>query len=80
MARGWESKSVEDQQAEVVSPPDKSRPYLTPEQVVSKRQREGLVLTRKRALQQMETAKHPEHRRMLEKALLDIDSQLAKLG
>jgi hypothetical protein len=80
MARGWESKSVEDQQAEVVSPVDKSRPHLTPDQLSKRREQDGLVLTRKRILQQLETAQHPQHRKMLENALADVDSKLAKLG
>jgi hypothetical protein len=80
MARGWESKSVEDQQAESASAVDKSRPHLTPGQVANKHERDGLILTRKRALHQLEAAQHPEHRKMLEKALSDIDSKLAKLG
>jgi hypothetical protein len=80
MARGWESKSIEDQQAEAASPVDKSKPQLTPDQIAGQRRRDGLILTRKRALQQLEAAQHPEHRKMLEKALSDIDSELAKQG
>ena len=48
MARGWESKSVEDQQAEAASPLDKSKPQLTPDQLAKKRESDGLILTRKR--------------------------------
>jgi hypothetical protein len=80
MARGWESKSVEDQQAEAVSPVDKSKPQLTPEQLARKREQEGLILTRKRILQQLESAQHPQHRKMLGNALSDVDAKLAKLG
>jgi hypothetical protein len=80
MARGWESKSVEDQQAEAASPVDKSRPQLTPDQLATKRERGGLILTRKRVLQQLETAQHRQHRQMLENALVEVDSKLAKLG
>jgi hypothetical protein len=80
MARGWESKSVEDQQAEAVSPVDKSKPQLTPEQLAKKRERDGLILIRKRILQQIETAQHSQHRQMLETALSEVDGKLAKLG
>ena len=80
MARGWESKSVEDQQAEAVAPVDKFRPRLTPAQLANKRERDGLVLAQKRILQQLETTQHPQHRKMLENALADVDSRLAKLG
>ena len=80
MARGWESKSVEEQQAEAVSSMDKSKPQLTPEQLTQRREQDGLILTRKRVLQQMETAQHPQHRKMLENALAELDARLAKLG
>lgn len=80
MARGWESKSVEEQQAEAVSPVDKSKPELTPDQLANKRKRDGLILTRKRVLQQLETAQHPQHRKMLETAIAEVDGKLAKLG
>jgi hypothetical protein len=80
MARGWESKSVEDQQAEAISPVDKSKPQLTPDQLARRREEDGLILTRKRILQQLETVQHPQHRKMLENALADVNSGLAKLG
>jgi hypothetical protein len=80
MARGWESKSVEEQQAEAVSSMDKSKPQLTAEQLTKRREQDGLILTRKRVLQQMETAQHPQHRKMLENALSELDAKLAKLG
>jgi hypothetical protein len=80
MARGWESKSVEDQQAEAASPLDKSKPQLTPDQLAKKRESDGLILTRKSVLQQLETAQHPQHRQMLEAALAEVDGKLAKLG
>jgi hypothetical protein len=80
MARGWESKSVEDQQAEALSPADKSKPRLTPEQLAKKNRRDGLDLTRKRILQQLETVQQPGHRKMLENALADVDEMLAKLA
>jgi hypothetical protein len=80
MARGWESKSVEDQQAEAVAPVDQSRPRLTPAQIAKKRERDGLVLTQKRILQQLETTEHPQRRKMLENARAEVASKLDKLG
>jgi len=59
---------------------DKSKPQLTPEQLTHRREQDGLILTRKRVLQQMETAQHPQHRKMLENALAELDARLAKLG
>lgn len=76
MARGWESKSVEQQQEEAKSPAgNKGRP-LTPEQIADQQRRRGLELSRKRILQQLELASNAQHRRMLEAALADLDKQL----
>jgi hypothetical protein len=77
MARGWESKSVEQQQEEASSN-DAKGPRLTQEQIAEQRQRCGLELSRKRIEQQLETATNPRHRQMLEAALKDLDAQLAR--
>jgi hypothetical protein len=79
MARGWESKSVEEQQSEAVSEP-KSGPRPTPEQLTRERQRHGIRLSRARVMQQLEAAQNPSHRQMLESALADLEAQLARLG
>ncbi|HZR58561.1 MAG TPA: hypothetical protein VFA74_16955 [Terriglobales bacterium] len=79
MARGWESKSVEEQQSEAISSKDKSLKALTPEEANRKRLIDGLELKRKAVLQQMQAAKNPQHRKMLEGALADLDGKLAKL-
>jgi len=77
MARGWESKSVEQQQEEAKSSTaNKGRP-LTTEQIADQQRRRGLDLSRKRILQQLEVALNPQHRKMLESALADLDTQLA---
>ncbi len=77
MARGWESKSVEQQQEEAKSPAEHRAKPLTPEQVAEQRRRRGLELSRQRTLQQLEVASNPQHRKMLESALADLDTQLA---
>jgi hypothetical protein len=78
MARGWESKSIEEQQAEAAtSPPVK--PPLTPAQIASQRQRQGLLLSRQHVLKQLDTAQNPRHREILRSALTDLDKQLAQL-
>jgi hypothetical protein len=80
MARGWESKSVEEQQAQAASPVQKPRPPLTPEQLVHERKRQGLMLARRNILQQLEAARSPQHREMLQRALADLEAQLSQLG
>jgi len=77
MARGWESKSVEQQQDEKVAESSQPRPRLTPQQQEINRRREGLLLSRKRLIGQLETSVHPARRHMLEQSLAEIDRQLA---
>jgi hypothetical protein len=80
MARGWESKSVEEQQSQAGSSEPKPGPRPTPDQLTRQRQRQGLLLSRARVLQQLETAQNTQHRQMLEVALVDLDAQLARLA
>ena len=77
MARGWESKSVEQQQEERFGQPTDARPVLSAEQRERNRKREGLVLSRKSLARQLEAASNLRHRHMLEAALADLDRQLA---
>jgi hypothetical protein len=77
MARGWESKSVEQQQEERLEQRTGARPVVPAEQQERNRKREGLVLSRKRLTQQLEAATNPRHRQMLEEALAELDRQLA---
>lgn len=80
MARGWESKAVEQQQAEATSTPGtRSRP-LSPEEAAQQRQKQGLNLSRRRVIQQLQKATNPAHRQMLEKALADLEAQISKLA
>ena len=80
MARGWESKSVEDQQAQAAAGPPAPRAQLTPEQAAAQAQRENLLLARKHLLQQIELARNPQHRNTLQAALLNIEDRLAALA
>ena len=77
MARGWESKSVEQQQEEASSNAAKG-PRLTPKEIAEQQQRRGLELSRNRIAQQLEAATNPRHRQMLEAALKELDAQLTR--
>jgi hypothetical protein len=79
VARGWESKSVEEQQAQAVSSASPAKRPLTPAQIASQRQRQGLLLSRQHVLQQLEAAQNPRHREILQSALADLDTQLTRL-
>jgi hypothetical protein len=78
MARGWESKSVEEQQSEAASR-QLPKVRLTPEQIARKRQAEDLQLARRHLLDQLQTVKNPRHRRMLEDSLAELDQRLSAL-
>jgi hypothetical protein len=79
MARGWESKSVEEQQAAATAAHELKQP-LTAEQKAIRQQVEALQLSRKRILQQIEAAQNSRYRQVLENALAALDSRLARLG
>lgn len=78
MARGWESKAVEDQQMErerrradgaAQGPADPGR----------ETRRRVLELARHRAADDLTRATNPAHRQMLQQSLAALDAQLAAL-
>ena len=81
MARGWESKSVEEQveQQRSAEPAGEDKP--TPNQVAagaaSERERQALELQRERILD--ERTSSPIRRKALQAALEEIEAKLAKL-
>ena len=77
MARGWESKSVEQQQEELSEQRKTSRAPISPDEQQRNRKREGLLLSRGRLTQQLQAATNPRHRQMLEQAIAELDSQLS---
>ncbi len=79
MARGWESKSIEQQQAEAEEERKPQSPPLSETEKARNRKREGLLLSRQRLAQQLEVASHPRHRQMLQQAIADLDQQLSSL-
>jgi len=76
MARGWESKSVEEQQSESMADTSGSRQKLTPEQIAAKRHRADLQLARKHILDRLQMVQNAIHRKMLEDALADLEARL----
>jgi hypothetical protein len=77
MARGWESKSVEAQQEEAREKQSPAKPRLTPAEVSKLKEREGLLLSRQRVLEQLRGAQNAHHKEMLQAALVDLDTKLA---
>jgi hypothetical protein len=80
MARGWESKSVEEQieSAQARGKPAAARKGA--EQLGRERERASIELTRTRVMHDLAAAKHPRHREMLEAALKHLDDKLAALA
>ena len=79
MARGWESKSVEEQVAEKQAEPEQiaGKPNAAAE-AAQKRQRQELELQRERILD--ERTSSPVRRAALEAALADIEARLASIS
>ncbi len=77
MSKGWESKSVEEQQAEHTAKPAPATPdgALDPDR---QRQRQALELQRERILS--ERTSSPHRRSALTDALADIEEKLAEFG
>ena len=77
MARGWESKSVEDQVAAAeTEKAHRAQPVISNEERERKARRDGLLLARARLTHDLEAASNPRHRAMLEHALRDLDEHI----
>ena len=79
MARGWESKSIEQQQEERLAQRNTAHAPLSAEDQQRNRKREGLLLSRERLSQQLKKASNSRHRQMLEQAIAEVDRQLASI-
>ena len=80
MARGWESKSVEDQQQDARSAAPAPAGAVEPAEAARRTERATLQLSRTRALMDLQHACAPAHRAMLEAAIRDLDQQIANLS
>ncbi|MDP9122286.1 MAG: hypothetical protein M3O15_13130 [Acidobacteriota bacterium] len=78
MARGWESKSVESQIEDAASGVDEGE-VLTPAERELRRKRQGLEMSRRRILQELEAARSAARRTALERALAFLDEELRTL-
>ena len=80
MARGWESKSVEEQIASARARQDGPKVNLTPEQMSLERQRDSLLLQRTRVLQQVAACKDERYGKTLAEGLAFLEGRLRELG
>lgn len=82
MAKGWESKSVEEQQSLASQTPltEEDRSRLSKENAEKSRALQALKLSRTRVVQQMELCANERYRSMLEKELSYLDGEISKLS
>ncbi len=81
MARGFESKSVQEQWQDAEAAQEmRKRPKKTAEQMELEKKREGLELSRRRIARELEAATSESRRQQLRAALVHLDGELAKLG
>jgi hypothetical protein len=82
MAKGWESKSVEEQQslASQVPVTEAERERLSHERVEKLRQVHALEMNRARVVEQMGKTSNERYRGMLEQELEFLQAEIRKLG
>ena len=80
MARGWESKAVEDQMGAAEAEREaRARPTITAEEAALRERRNGLLLSRSRTVDSLAAARDPRYRALLERSLEHLDAELAAL-
>lgn len=81
MAKGWESKSVEEQQSLASQTPltDEDRQKLSKERAEKMRKLQALNLSRARVVEQMERSTNDRYKQMLQTELSHLDSEIKKL-
>jgi hypothetical protein len=80
MARGWESKSVEDQVAEAEAAKEaRAKPHLTEQERAIETERQSLLLSRAQVMNRLKLATNARYRTQLEAALKDLDARLGDL-
>ena len=76
MARGWESKSVEAQQADRQAPALR-RPEIDADARVRLERRQAVALSLARVRDELTRAVQPAHRAMLERAASALEAELS---
>jgi hypothetical protein len=78
VARGWESKAIEAQQADAAEKNTIRRKPMSAKQAVRQRERETLELSRRSVLRQLEGSQNPRHAQVLRDALQELDEKLKR--
>lgn len=81
MARGWESKSIEDQIGDAeAAKEDQAKQTLSQQGRALENQRQNLQLSRIQIMGRLKAATNPQYRTQLEAALQDLEKKLSDLG
>ena len=80
MARGWESKSVQEQIAAARVREGDTKPKLTPEQLAVAKKCDSLLLHRTRVLRDLENCRDERYRQTLSNGLAYLEAELVTLG
>lgn len=80
MARGWESKSVEDQMADAEDAKhDRAKLHLSAQERVKETQRQSLLMSRTQITGRLNRTTNERYRTQLEAALQDLEKKLTEL-
>lgn len=80
MARGWESKSVEDQIGDAeAAKEDQAKLHFSAQERALENQRQHLLLSRTQIMGRLKAATNPRYRTQLEAALQDLEKKLVEL-
>jgi len=80
MARGWESKSVEEQQAEFAKHSDGERAQISDEERQKQIERQGLELARANVTNQLKSAQNSRYIELLKQELTDLERKIEMLA
>ena len=77
MARGWESKSVEDQMSVAEANRDAQiKPHFSAAEREQRERKQSLLLSRAQIVNRLKVAQNPRYRAQLESALEHLEGQL----
>lgn len=80
MARGWESKSVEDQMGDAeAAKEDRAKLHLSAQERVKENRRQELLLSRTQIAGRLKATTNARYRAQLESALEHLDVQLREM-
>jgi hypothetical protein len=79
MARGWESKSVEDQMSDAQAEKDaRSKPFLSADERKQQTRKQSLLLSRSQIRSRLKATSNARYRAQLEAALKHVETQLSE--